>query len=186
MCWIFAPTGSPQQRGGLVCEWCTSGGRFPRRNQSLCRGNTTRASSSSLLATIPAWFITCNSVQSVHPLLLHRTTIQTLIILKNVHLCIWPGFLEKSSSPTHTSLACSMTCLNSPKCGLILADRCVLIPPRYIANPFLINGSKFDLRVYVYVSSYDPLRIYIFKDGLTRFATCKWVPQLQCALSQAR
>jgi len=46
---------------------------------------------------------------------------------------------------------------------------------RYLADPFLINGSKFDLRVYVYVSCYDPLRIYIFKEGLTRFATCRYV-----------
>lgn len=45
---------------------------------------------------------------------------------------------------------------------------------RYLADPFLINGSKFDLRVYVYVSCYDPLRIYIFKEGLTRFATCRY------------
>lgn len=44
---------------------------------------------------------------------------------------------------------------------------------RYIADPFLINGNKFDLRVYVYVSSYDPLKIYVFPDGLARFATCK-------------
>jgi tubulin polyglutamylase TTLL4 len=41
----------------------------------------------------------------------------------------------------------------------------------YIANPHLINGFKYDLRVYILVSSYDPLKIYQFKDGLVRFAT---------------
>ena len=45
---------------------------------------------------------------------------------------------------------------------------------RYIADPLLIGGNKIDLRVYVYVASYDPLMIYVFSDGLTRFATCKY------------
>ncbi|XP_033639693.1 tubulin polyglutamylase TTLL4-like isoform X1 [Asterias rubens] len=49
-----------------------------------------------------------------------------------------------------------------------------VIVQRYLAKPFLINGSKFDLRIYVYVKSYDPLRIYIFQDGLARFATMKY------------
>lgn len=42
---------------------------------------------------------------------------------------------------------------------------------RYVPNPLLIEGYKFDLRVYVLIGSIDPLRIYIFNDGLGRFAT---------------
>lgn len=49
----------------------------------------------------------------------------------------------------------------------------MFIADRYLAKPLLINDSKFDMRVYVYVTSYDPLRAYVFEDGLARFASCK-------------
>lgn len=42
---------------------------------------------------------------------------------------------------------------------------------QYLTKPFLIDNLKFDLRIYVLVTSCDPLRIFIHEDGLTRFAT---------------
>lgn len=42
---------------------------------------------------------------------------------------------------------------------------------RYIHNPLLINNLKFDIRLYVLVTSMDPWRIYIFNEGLVRFAS---------------
>lgn len=42
---------------------------------------------------------------------------------------------------------------------------------KYILNPHTLNGFKYDLRIYVCVTCYDPLRIYVYEDGLVRFAT---------------
>ena len=41
----------------------------------------------------------------------------------------------------------------------------------YISNPHLINRKKYDLRLYVLITGYTPLKIYLFEDGLTRFCS---------------
>lgn len=56
----------------------------------------------------------------------------------------------------------------------IPANKKGFVISEYLANPHLIDGLKYDLRIYALVTSYDPLQVYVFDDGLVRFATQKF------------
>lgn len=48
------------------------------------------------------------------------------------------------------------------------------IVQEYLDKPFLLEGYKFDLRIYILVTTCDPLRIFLYNDGLVRMGTEKY------------
>lgn len=58
------------------------------------------------------------------------------------------------------------------------------VASEYIADPLLLDGFKFDCRVYVLIESLQPFRAYLLKDGLARLATAKYHPPTSQNLSQ--
>ncbi|KAM7359544.1 tubulin tyrosine ligase-like 5 isoform 2-T6 [Cochliomyia hominivorax] len=73
--------------------------------------------------------------------------------------------------PVASSRGRGIFIVNSP--DLIPQDEQVLVS-KYIADPLCIDGHKCDLRVYVLVTSFDPLIIYLYEEGLVRLATVKY------------
>ncbi|XP_072853979.2 tubulin polyglutamylase TTLL7 isoform X2 [Pogona vitticeps] len=59
-----------------------------------------------------------------------------------------------------------------------------LIVQEYLDKPFLMEGYKFDLRIYILVTSCDPLKIFLYHDGLVRMGTEKYNPPNDSNLNQ--
>ncbi|CAE7299501.1 Ttll6a [Symbiodinium microadriaticum] len=58
------------------------------------------------------------------------------------------------------------------------------VAQRYISKPLLLDGYKFDLRLYVLVSGCDPLRIFLHRRGLVRLASEQYVEPTKNNLSE--
>ena len=51
---------------------------------------------------------------------------------------------------------------------------------RYVDNPLLVGGKKFDLRIYVLVTCFKPLHAYLYHHGFTRFCNEKYTAASEC------
>jgi tubulin polyglutamylase TTLL5 len=74
--------------------------------------------------------------------------------------------------PSSSSRGRGIYIINQP--SQIIRSAESLVVSRYIETPLLLYGHKFDLRIYVVVTCYDPLRIYLYREGLVRFASEKY------------
>ena len=45
---------------------------------------------------------------------------------------------------------------------------------KYVEDPLLIGGKKFDLRMYVLVTNYRPFKVYMYELGFARFCVQKY------------
>ncbi|KAM5273587.1 tubulin polyglutamylase TTLL5 [Ctenodactylus gundi] len=73
--------------------------------------------------------------------------------------------------PVASSRGRGVYLINNP--NQIVLEENILVS-RYISNPLLIDDFKFDVRLYVLVTSYDPLVVYLYEEGLARFATVRY------------
>lgn len=50
---------------------------------------------------------------------------------------------------------------------------------RYLQYPYLIGGKKFDMRLYVLVTSFSPLKVYTYRRGFARFTNSRYSSRVE-------
>lgn len=169
-----------QKVNHFPASWCI--GRKDRLTRTLNSMKRALGANGALFDFHPETFILPGERESLHRLV--KTEISTAI---SAHSSGSGKFTKNFNSTSSTSMAGGMWIVKpvASSCGqgitvvtgqqaLVLAKKKKAVVQRYLARPYLIDGRKFDLRIYVLVSGVDPLRVYIHDEGLTRISTAKY------------
>lgn len=88
------------------------------------------------------------------------------------HACLW-GVYENLFFLNKTIASASFRISLIRSCEKLPAQEHFIVQ-EYLDKPFLLEGYKFDLRIYILVTTCDPLRIFLYNDGLVRMGTEKY------------
>lgn len=146
----------------LGAEFCRSMRRFQKINHfpgmfEICRKDLLARNMNRMLKLFPSeynifpqtWHLPADLADATRYMRTHRNR---TLILKPDHGAQGRGiYLTRTlkNMPTNEHMICQL----------------------YINRPLLIDGFKFDLRVYALITCVDPLRMYVYNEGLARFAT---------------
>ena len=48
------------------------------------------------------------------------------------------------------------------------------VAQQYLDDPYLVGGKKFDMRLYAVCLSYNPLKVYLYREGFARFTNVRY------------
>ena len=82
-----------------------------------------------------------------------------------------------SSNPQGANTQFYMSNKEKPADDQNVYTKKVWVIQKYIENPMLIMKRKFDIRVWVVIPTWNPLRIYIFKECYFRFGGLDYDPR---------
>ena len=96
----------------------------------------------------------------------------SLWILKPNNKCQGQGItlLNKTSKVKKMNFSKKVTTDNNQTINI----NDVYVVSKYIENPFLMSGKKFDLRIYCLVTTFHPLKAYLYQQGFCRFCNEKF------------
>ena len=123
--------------------------------------NRMRKSFPKLYKHVPRTWVLPVDLASLKEFMVSKRGKAITLICKPTHMCQGRGIYLTKKIPEF-----------EPDVNDESAANKMLVVQQYIAKPMLINNFKFDLRIYVAITSCLPhMRAFIHREGLTRFCT---------------